>query len=503
MWKLTIEDDEGKQTSLPLAHDEYALGRAESNSIRLTDRNISRKHAILARSDQGWTVRDIDSYNGTFVNGVRVVGDQSLRHGDLVQLGDYRLELIDESLLTAPTPTPAGRGTTLSPLHTRPDRLVMIVGPTPGAEFPLVGDRLTIGRSEECPISINHSSVSRHHAELIKIDKGRYEVIDKGSANGIRINGVELKRGLLEAGDALELGDVRLRFVGAGKIFRPVETTQYPVVAPGVGEHAGPASGPGRSGGWRVIAIVAVVLLVGGAAVYAMTRPPTDTVPKGLEGVPPEAAQEDMDRAKLKEAKAALDAKDVQKAHDLLQAIPETSPVRDDPAFQEIEARWADSLLEKAKDKSKPAKERFDLLAQVASASSVDRPRRDQAIAMLQEISTENPELPKYTPPPRPTTGRPDPNGVAQPPNGPPPGPQPSTAPSKNPESIPPPQGAPEKSQYASQRRVLEPKVWAGKATIDEIKLLRAMCSHDGDRLCRDRANTMLRQKEREQQAGN
>ena len=44
MWKLTIEDDEGKQTGLPLAHEEYTLGRGESNSIRLTDRNVSRQH---------------------------------------------------------------------------------------------------------------------------------------------------------------------------------------------------------------------------------------------------------------------------------------------------------------------------------------------------------------------------------------------------------------------------------------------------------------------------
>ena len=47
MWKLTIEDDEGKQTQLPLAHEEYGVGRAESNSLRLTDRNVSRNHAVL------------------------------------------------------------------------------------------------------------------------------------------------------------------------------------------------------------------------------------------------------------------------------------------------------------------------------------------------------------------------------------------------------------------------------------------------------------------------
>jgi hypothetical protein len=55
MWKLTIEDDEGKQTSLPLAHEEYTLGRGETNAIRLTDRNVSRKHSVLKKT-AGWVL---------------------------------------------------------------------------------------------------------------------------------------------------------------------------------------------------------------------------------------------------------------------------------------------------------------------------------------------------------------------------------------------------------------------------------------------------------------
>ena len=219
MWKLTIEDDEGNQTPLPLAHEEYRIGRAEPNGIRLTDRNVSRSHAILKKNEQGWLLQDLQSYNGTHVNGVRVVGEQVLQSGDMVQLGDYRLELFDDASaqVTVPGNVPPP-STTAS--HQRPNRLVVVVGPTPGAEFPLDKDRFSLGRSEDATISINHSSVSRFHAELFGLGNGRFEIVDKGSANGIRINGVELKRGILEAGDALELGDVRLRFVAAGKIFR-------------------------------------------------------------------------------------------------------------------------------------------------------------------------------------------------------------------------------------------------------------------------------------------
>src|SRR5512144_629596 len=108
MWKLTIEDDEGKQTVRPLAHDEYGLGRGEGNSIRLTDRNVSRKHAQLKKNGASWTINDLTSYNGTYVNGARVVGDQTINGGDVIQLGDYRIELVDESKV-APAPDPTAQ----------------------------------------------------------------------------------------------------------------------------------------------------------------------------------------------------------------------------------------------------------------------------------------------------------------------------------------------------------------------------------------------------------
>jgi hypothetical protein len=45
----------------------------------------------------------------------------------------------------------------------------------------------------------------------------------------------------------------------------------------------------------------------------------------------------------------------------------------------------------------------------------------------------------------------------------------------------------------AAQRRALEAVVWSGRATASEIKMLRAICSTQGDRACRDRCTAMLR----------
>ena len=91
MFKLTIEDDEGKTTVIPLIRDEMSIGRQEGNTIRLTERNISRKHARLVRQNGTMYVEDLASYTGVRVNGARIVAMTPVAEGDEVQIGDYKL----------------------------------------------------------------------------------------------------------------------------------------------------------------------------------------------------------------------------------------------------------------------------------------------------------------------------------------------------------------------------------------------------------------------------
>ncbi|MBC8029932.1 MAG: sigma 54-interacting transcriptional regulator [Pyrinomonadaceae bacterium] len=83
-----------KGTTFPLAKDEISVGREASNEIYLNDPSISRRHCLIRRTSvfdaeevNQLTIRDLESYNGTFVNGVPVL-EQSLAHGDQIALGD-------------------------------------------------------------------------------------------------------------------------------------------------------------------------------------------------------------------------------------------------------------------------------------------------------------------------------------------------------------------------------------------------------------------------------
>lgn len=90
--------------------------------------------------------------------------------------------------------------------------LVMMTGPSPGAQFELSKEEMTLGRGGDCDVVIESTVVSRKHAKLTLLD-GKYYIEDLGSANGTFVNeaGV-LTRQSLKPGDRIHLGGVVLQF---------------------------------------------------------------------------------------------------------------------------------------------------------------------------------------------------------------------------------------------------------------------------------------------------
>ncbi|HEY4221858.1 MAG TPA: FHA domain-containing protein, partial [Myxococcota bacterium] len=92
-WKLIIEDDAGKQIIVPFTRDMITIGRKEGNTIRLTERNVSRNHAKLSRENGHVLLEDMKSFNGIKLNGDRIDGRVQVHEGDTIQIGDYHLAL--------------------------------------------------------------------------------------------------------------------------------------------------------------------------------------------------------------------------------------------------------------------------------------------------------------------------------------------------------------------------------------------------------------------------
>jgi len=108
--RLVITDDEGRSHGVPLAGDEVVIGRAPECAVRLEDRVVSRRHARLRRTDDGWRVEDLGSAAGSTLDGDRLTAAAPLAPGDALRIGGYTLRLeraVDPDAATLP-PHPSG-----------------------------------------------------------------------------------------------------------------------------------------------------------------------------------------------------------------------------------------------------------------------------------------------------------------------------------------------------------------------------------------------------------
>jgi signal transduction histidine kinase len=89
--------------------------------------------------------------------------------------------------------------------------LIVIQGVDEGREFELRGPQLGIGRDAANPLHLHDTEVSRRHAEFrLTLDGGGYRLLDRGSANGVYVNGQPIKEAPLRAGDQIQIGQTVL-----------------------------------------------------------------------------------------------------------------------------------------------------------------------------------------------------------------------------------------------------------------------------------------------------
>lgn len=77
--------------------------------------------------------------------------------------------------------------------------------------FPITGPRTTIGRQDDNAIQLSDPKVSRHHA-LITAKGDSWEIFDRGSTNGVKVNGVWADQAVLKNGDKIGIGPFELVF---------------------------------------------------------------------------------------------------------------------------------------------------------------------------------------------------------------------------------------------------------------------------------------------------
>src|SRR5262245_43745697 len=79
-----------------LSEGEVSIGRDSTNQLYIGDSALSRKHCVVRRAGAACTVHDLQSRNGTRVNGIPVVEERELVHGDHLSVGSSVLMFLNE-----------------------------------------------------------------------------------------------------------------------------------------------------------------------------------------------------------------------------------------------------------------------------------------------------------------------------------------------------------------------------------------------------------------------
>ncbi|MCX7896960.1 MAG: FHA domain-containing protein [Rhodocyclaceae bacterium] len=127
MAKLILSMDNMVLREIPLTKERTTIGRRPSNDIQIDNLAISGEHAVIITILNDSFLEDLNSTNGTFVNGQRI-SKHFLQNGDVIELGKYRLRYVKEG----ETQTPH-QGDIEKTMVLRPDELRRVIHDTPSA----------------------------------------------------------------------------------------------------------------------------------------------------------------------------------------------------------------------------------------------------------------------------------------------------------------------------------------------------------------------------------
>jgi pSer/pThr/pTyr-binding forkhead associated (FHA) protein len=232
------------------------LGRDPGATVTFTGddaRVVSTRHAELRHQDSGWVLVDLESRNGSYLNGRRVQGQSPLAAGDEIRLGETgpRLTVVATNDVVGATLTeqpaydlfkgssadkPPPPAAAPRPPEARPYGITLIATAT-GKRFEAKGTRIRLGRGKECeirPVEGAEGVVSRVHAELTVGPSGGLSLRDVGSKNGTFLNGDRIQDPMpVRLGDRITLGPGGPVLVVEGIGTGPMKAAQRPAPPPG------------------------------------------------------------------------------------------------------------------------------------------------------------------------------------------------------------------------------------------------------------------------------
>ncbi|MCD4753798.1 MAG: protein kinase [Anaerolineaceae bacterium] len=156
---------------------------------------------------------------------------------DVAEAVSFKTELADEP---APTPGPSAFLELGQIGSITKDMILIGVGDGTRRSIVIRGEKVEIGRSQKCELSLNDEKVSRYHARLT-LENNRYMITDLNSTNGTFLDGTRLLPGIPEEWNPekpLQIGGAMLRLIRANKMVGSVAATGLAASPPSLGQQA-------------------------------------------------------------------------------------------------------------------------------------------------------------------------------------------------------------------------------------------------------------------------
>lgn len=204
-----LVDSSGREH--PIRPGANVLGR--EGDVMVADARASRRHAQILSEEGALTVEDLQSTNGTLVNGEKLEPGttRTLQNGDKLSLGGVELTLSQPGQATATAAIPSNRTAAIASPPSVSTAAARLVGN--GVEYPLHEGVNTFGRKAENDIQIVDPYVSGRHGAIDIAEDGLF-VTDIGSTNGTMLNDAKLTANMRTAiteDDVIRLGSLEFR----------------------------------------------------------------------------------------------------------------------------------------------------------------------------------------------------------------------------------------------------------------------------------------------------
>jgi pSer/pThr/pTyr-binding forkhead associated (FHA) protein len=205
------------------------IGRSPQCDIKIDNQAISRQHASIEFSEEGYVLADVGSSNGTFLNGERIKAPALLKPGDVIGLAKFELQFQDdvrskiesmtggldlESTMMVDSEKMAqvfqSHQGDASPGASGARKLVVLKGEANKQELPIERDVITIGKADTCDLVIKGFFLDKIEATLTE-KNGRYFIAPYGGS--VKVNEEKLEKEYpLKVGDTFSVGKTIIAF---------------------------------------------------------------------------------------------------------------------------------------------------------------------------------------------------------------------------------------------------------------------------------------------------